>query len=111
MGPPPGPSLVTGLPSCFTLQELDYWCYCEGLLAAHTQGWEQDPDPESYTIQLCICPFVWCKQNAPRCPGSVALRQYLHPKAIEFVLSCMNFDGGFGCRPGSESHNGQDSWP
>lgn len=71
MGPPPGPSLVTGLPSCFTLQELDYWCYCEGLLAAHTQGWEQDPDPESYTIQLCICPFVWCKQNAPRCPGSV----------------------------------------
>ncbi|XP_012368890.1 geranylgeranyl transferase type-2 subunit beta-like, partial [Octodon degus] len=31
-------------------------------------------------------------------------------KAIEFVLSCMNFDGGFGCRPGSESHAGQDSW-
>ncbi|GAB5575191.1 geranylgeranyl transferase type-2 subunit beta isoform X2 [Prionailurus iriomotensis] len=28
-------------------------------------------------------------------------------KAIEFVLSCMNFDGGFGCRPGSESHAGQ----
>ncbi|TKC38510.1 hypothetical protein EI555_004739, partial [Monodon monoceros] len=31
-------------------------------------------------------------------------------KAIEFVLSRMNFDGGFGCRPGSESHAGQDSW-
>ena len=30
-------------------------------------------------------------------------------KAIEFVLSCMNFVGGFGCRPGSESHAGQDS--
>ncbi|KAB0366978.1 hypothetical protein FD755_020302 [Muntiacus reevesi] len=30
-------------------------------------------------------------------------------KAIEFVLSCMNFDGGFGCRPGSESHAGQNS--
>lgn len=28
-------------------------------------------------------------------------------KAVEFVLSCMNFDGGFGCRPGSESHAGQ----
>lgn len=27
--------------------------------------------------------------------------------AVEFVLSCMNFDGGFGCRPGSESHSGQ----
>lgn len=28
-------------------------------------------------------------------------------KAVEYVLSCMNFDGGFGCRPGSESHAGQ----
>jgi len=28
-------------------------------------------------------------------------------KATEFVMSCMNFDGGFGCRPGSESHAGQ----
>uniref|UniRef100_A0A4W3IJH9 Geranylgeranyl transferase type-2 subunit beta n=1 Tax=Callorhinchus milii TaxID=7868 RepID=A0A4W3IJH9_CALMI len=27
--------------------------------------------------------------------------------AVQFVLSCMNFDGGFGCRPGSESHAGQ----
>ena len=30
-------------------------------------------------------------------------------KATEFVISCMNFDGGFGCRPGSESHAGQVS--
>ena len=29
------------------------------------------------------------------------------PKAVEYVLLCMNFDGGFGCRPGSESHSGQ----
>ena len=28
-------------------------------------------------------------------------------KAVDFVLSCMNFDGGFGCRQGSESHSGQ----
>jgi prenyltransferase beta subunit len=27
-------------------------------------------------------------------------------KAVEFVVSCMNFDGGFGSRPGSESHAG-----
>jgi prenyltransferase beta subunit len=27
-------------------------------------------------------------------------------KAVEFVISCMNFDGGFGSRPGSESHAG-----
>lgn len=26
--------------------------------------------------------------------------------AVNFVISCMNFDGGFGCRPGSESHSG-----
>lgn len=31
-------------------------------------------------------------------------------KAVEFALSCMSFDGGFGCRPGSEFHAGQDSW-
>ena len=29
------------------------------------------------------------------------------PKAVEFVLSCMNFDGEFGSIPGSESHSGQ----
>ena len=28
-------------------------------------------------------------------------------KAVEFVVTCMNFDGGFGCVPGSESHSGQ----
>jgi geranylgeranyl transferase type-2 subunit beta len=28
-------------------------------------------------------------------------------KAVEYIVSCMNFDGGFGCRPGSESHAGQ----
>lgn len=28
-------------------------------------------------------------------------------KAIEFIRNCYNFDGGFGTRPGSESHAGQ----
>ena len=28
-------------------------------------------------------------------------------KAVDFVLLCMNHDGGFGCRPSSESHSGQ----
>lgn len=27
-------------------------------------------------------------------------------KAIEFVMKCMNFDGGFGSKPGAESHAG-----
>mmetsp|Transcript_30086 Transcript_30086/g.87638 ORF Transcript_30086/g.87638 Transcript_30086/m.87638 type:complete len:306 (-) Transcript_30086:132-1049(-) len=29
------------------------------------------------------------------------------PKACEFVASCRNFDGGFGCIPGAESHAAQ----
>ena len=28
-------------------------------------------------------------------------------KATDFVISCRNFDGGFGVRPGSETHAGQ----
>ena len=31
-------------------------------------------------------------------------------KAVEFVASCKNFDGGFGCTPGGESHAGQSKW-
>jgi geranylgeranyl transferase type-2 subunit beta len=27
--------------------------------------------------------------------------------AVDFVLACKNFDGGFGVRPGSETHAGQ----
>jgi len=37
-----------------------------------------------------------------RCPINIE-------KCVEFIVSCMNFDGGFGCRPGSESHSGQVS--
>ena len=32
-------------------------------------------------------------------------------KAVEFVMQCMNFDGGFGRVPGSESHAGQVRFP
>ena len=28
-------------------------------------------------------------------------------KSVEFVMSCHNFDGGFGSRPDSETHSGQ----
>lgn len=28
-------------------------------------------------------------------------------KAVKYILSCRNFDGGFGCVPGAESHAGQ----
>lgn len=28
-------------------------------------------------------------------------------KTVEWILECKNYDGGFGSRPGSESHAGQ----
>ena len=28
-------------------------------------------------------------------------------KAVNYILSCKNLDGGFGCTPGGESHAGQ----
>lgn len=28
-------------------------------------------------------------------------------KAVNFIVSCKNMDGGFGCIPGGESHSGQ----
>ena len=29
------------------------------------------------------------------------------PKAVAYIQSCANFDGGYGVRPGAESHSGQ----
>ena len=29
------------------------------------------------------------------------------PRAVEFIMQCQNFDGGFGVAPGGESHAGQ----
>ena len=29
------------------------------------------------------------------------------PKAVSYVQSCANFDGGYGVTPGAESHSGQ----
>lgn len=28
-------------------------------------------------------------------------------KAVDYIVSCRNLDGGFGCTPGAESHAGQ----
>jgi geranylgeranyl transferase type-2 subunit beta len=36
-----------------------------------------------------------------------ALDRINQDKAVSFVIKCMNFDGGFGCVPGAESHSGQ----
>lgn len=31
-------------------------------------------------------------------------------KAVDYIVSCKNIDGGFGCTPGGESHAGQSVW-
>lgn len=71
-------SLVTGLPSCCTLQELDHWCYCEGLPTACTQGWAQDLDLSLHSLDTC--PFVRGKLKAPRCLCSVGPLPTSRPK-------------------------------
>ena len=30
-------------------------------------------------------------------------------KAVKYIISCQNMDGGFGCTPGGESHAGQST--
>lgn len=32
-------------------------------------------------------------------------------KAVQYVLLCKNYDGGFGMLPGAESHAGQSMFP
>ena len=31
-------------------------------------------------------------------------------KAVNYIVSCKNLDGGFGCIPGAESHAGQSMY-
>lgn len=51
-----------------------------------------------YLKPLCFFIFFYIKN---------ALNRIDQEKAVSFVLSCMNYDGGFGCLPGTESHAGQ----
>ena len=59
---------------------------------------------QRHTTNRCIGKY---KRRMIFCPIKGKLDAINVDKAVEFVLSCMNFDGGFGCRPGSESHAGQ----
>lgn len=62
---------------------------------------------QSYHFIINILIFEDDSQSSPPFKGKMDTINV--DKAVEFVLSCMNFDGGFGCRPGSESHAGQVS--
>lgn len=50
---------------------------------------------------LCICTLIERKKPIIERFSSIDLE-----KAISFILSCHNFDGGFGNVPGAESHSG-----
>jgi geranylgeranyl transferase type-2 subunit beta len=49
--------------------------------------------------------FLYASLNA------LSLLQLLHlvnvPLAVDYIVSCANFDGGYGVSPGAESHSGQ----
>ncbi|KAG0650630.1 Geranylgeranyl transferase type II subunit beta [Hyphodiscus hymeniophilus] len=49
--------------------------------------------------------FLYASLNA------LSLLNLLHlvdvPKAVDYIVSCANFDGGYGVSPGAESHSGQ----
>lgn len=49
--------------------------------------------------------FVYCGFNCLRLLN--ALDRIDVEKSIQYLLSCQNFDGGFGVSPGAESHAGQ----
>ena len=51
--------------------------------------------------------FSFCAAAALSLMGRLHTAHIDLSKAVTFVCSCMNFDGGFGTRPGSESHAGQ----
>jgi geranylgeranyl transferase type-2 subunit beta len=51
--------------------------------------------------------FSYCALSAMALLGRLHSGAIDVPAAAAFVASCRNFDGGFGCAPGAESHAGQ----
>lgn len=49
--------------------------------------------------------FLYCAMNALSLMGLLSLIDV--DKAVQYVTSCANFDGGYGVSPGDESHSGQ----
>ncbi|KAH8916590.1 terpenoid cyclases/Protein prenyltransferase [Atractiella rhizophila] len=59
-----------------------------------TQHWRELGDPRTAYSALAICSMLGSFDGIDT------------NKAIEFLLSCRNYDGGFGESPGGESHGG-----
>lgn len=51
--------------------------------------------------------FSYCALSAISMCGELDSGAIDINKAAEYIVSCQNFDGGFGCHPGAESHAGQ----
>ncbi len=53
--------------------------------------------------------FCYCALNALSLLGRLnsPLSTFKTDKCAEYISLCRNFDGGFGCTPGGESHAGQ----
>jgi geranylgeranyl transferase type-2 subunit beta len=51
--------------------------------------------------------FSYCALSALSILGALRSGVVDVDKAAEYIASCQNFDGGFGCQPGAESHAGQ----
>jgi len=51
--------------------------------------------------------FSYCALSAISICGELDSGAIDINKAAEYIVSCQNFDGGFGCHPGAESHAGQ----
>ena len=49
--------------------------------------------------------FSYCALQAAALAGAMGALDV--PAAVRFVAACANFDGGYGCVPGAESHAGQ----
>lgn len=49
--------------------------------------------------------FSYCAMLCGRILGRCDMLDV--PRAVEYILECQNFDGGFGCIAGAESHAGQ----
>lgn len=51
--------------------------------------------------------FSYCALNALAVMGKLHSGVIDVDKAVDFIVRCRNFDGGFGAVPGAESHSGQ----
>lgn len=49
-----------------------------------------------------ICRFSYCALSC--CSLLNRLDAISVPKAVDFLVACRNFDGGFGCTPGDQHH-------